>query len=143
MEEESDRSDPGTAEEEEEEVLTEEDPLPLHPSTPPLHPPPLSLSPPLSVAAIPPDRLPPAADPPTRIKCTPRLSPSTGIMNQTHPRCTPENDRALKLLLTPQTETEVWSSGEGVEVVVVGEEVVPLWSLRTSQSAKEALENRT
>lgn len=124
--EESDPSDPGTAEEEaEEELHHPPHPLPIFPSLP------------ISGAATPPDSLPPAADHPTpsRITCNIRLSPSTGIMNYTH--LTPENDRALKLSASLQ-ETGEWSAGG--DVVVGGR---PLCWLRTLHSAKEALRKRT
>lgn len=82
----------------EEEVLTEEEVLLLHPATPPLSPSP----PPPTGVTVYPNSLPPAADPPIRIKRTSRLSHSTGTMNQTHlllgtgrkPRLTPQTESA-------------------------------------------------
>lgn len=132
MEEQSEWFDPGRVEKEE--ASTEEGLLHLHPAIPHLL---LFLCPLLNVAATPPDLPPPAADPLTRVRCIPHLSLSTRTMNQTHPKCIPENARGLK---PHQTLQESGSVGEGE--LLVGAEGVLLWSLRMLQSAKEALENR-
>lgn len=127
--EENARFDPGTVEEE---VSTEEErhrlfthpPLPRHPFHTLL----------LSEALTPSDNVPPAVDHLTPVMSL--CSRSIGVMSQVRPRCTPESDRALKLSQSLQ-ETGSWLVGEAVE------EVAPLWSLRTLQSVKEVLGNRT
>lgn len=111
----------------EEEVLTEEEVRLLHPATPPLSP---SLPPP-SGATISPNSLLPAADPPTRIKRTSRLSHSTGTMNQTHLLL----GTGRKPRLIPQTES---AAGGVVGRCCVGGR---LW--RTPQSARGASVSRT
>lgn len=128
-EEESGRRGPGKEEETAE-------PLHLHPFILPLQPPPLSLLPLLSVTTVLPDPLLPGADPLTRARCTPHLSPITGTMTQTHPRLIPENAKVLELRLTPQVNEWV-----GEDELLVGVGGVLLWSSRKLQSATEAPEN--